>query len=68
MTLEDNLLHAHSINDRQALADLYAKAAEASKDPDQKFFFLTQAYVFGLECGAENVNQIAQQLRSAGRL
>ena len=62
--LERELLAAHHSGDRKQLAALYRQAAELSEQAartDEACFRYTQAYVFALESGA---NELASELRN----
>ena len=68
MTLDQDLLAAHADGDKHRLAELYERAAEAADTEDAKYFFMTQAYVFALDCGHKKASSLAERLRSARRL
>lgn len=74
MTLQDlnqQLLQAHENVDVHKLAELYKQAgdlSESSGDADAACFFLTQAYVFALECGSESAPSLKKRLVIYGRL
>ena len=68
--LEAVLLAAHGRDDRRALAELYARAADLAEgdgDPDQACFFLTQAYIFALETAHPEAAALYGRLKRAGR-
>lgn len=66
--LEAALLSAHAAQDRFALVDLYARAAqECEGDADRAAFFLTHAYVFALEAGHPKTQMLHAVLINAGR-
>lgn len=68
--LDTALLDAHARNDGQALARLYAQAAdmaEADGNIDGCCFFLTQAYVFALQVGAPEADALHARLVAYGR-
>ena len=68
MTLHQELLVAHADGDKHRLAELYERAADTADTDAAKYFFLTQAYVFALDCGHKNVSSLGDLLRSANRL
>lgn len=49
--LDERLRAAHAAHDKPALVALYQDAAAQVADDDRRAFFLTQAYVFALDCG-----------------
>lgn len=66
---EPALLQAHADDDKLALSNMYAllgKQSLALSDHDQAAFFYTQAYVFGLDCGAPHTASIREILVSLG--
>jgi len=66
--LQERLLSAHAADDRAGLVALYAQAADESPDRDAACFFLTHAYVFGLETDHPAVPAIHARLRAEGRI
>ncbi len=69
--LEAELLDAHARDDRRALVDLYAQAAEvaeAAKDIDRACFFLTHAWVFALETNHATTDHLRDRLVRHGRI
>ncbi len=62
--LEARLLAAHAAGDGVALARLYAEAAEAG-GPGAGFY-LTQAWIFALEAGLPEAEEIGARLRLHG--
>lgn len=68
MTLDQELLAAHADGDKHRLAELYERAANTADTDAAKYFFLTQAYVFALDCGHEKERSLGDLLRSANRL
>lgn len=68
MTLEQDLLAAHADGDKYRLTELYERAADTADTEAAKYFFMTQAYVFALDCGHEKASELAERLRSARRL
>ena len=65
--LGEHLLQAHANNDRSALITLYTKAADQARDVNTYCFFLTHAYVFALEAGAQTVTDLHRRLKHYGR-
>jgi ribosomal protein RSM22 (predicted rRNA methylase) len=67
--LNNEILAAHAENNKQALSELYYKAAINSGDNniEETCFHLTQAYVFALELGLESTEVIHQKLVHFGR-
>jgi hypothetical protein len=68
--LDAALLAAHAAGDEPALARLYAQAADAAEtagEVDAACFFLTQAYVFALSCGASRAGALHARLLAHGR-
>ncbi len=68
MTLNDQLLAAHTKGNTSALIDLYTQAADQSADEDARYFFLTQAYIFALTSNTTKAEPLAQKLKAAQRL
>ncbi|MEM8632814.1 MAG: hypothetical protein AAGF74_16405 [Pseudomonadota bacterium] len=66
-TLDDRLLAAHAADDRWALVDLYAEAADQTSDEVARGFYLTHAYVFALEVGHPDVPALHGRLKAMGR-
>ena len=65
------LLEAHACHDLAALVDLYARAAdsqESAGDIDAACFFLTHAYIFGLELDHPDVPALHARLAAEGRV
>ena len=67
MTLDERLLAAHARDDKPALVALYTEAADAADTTDAACFFLTQAYVYGLEIADPSVPVLFQRLRAEKR-
>ena len=70
LTLDAAILAAHQTGDAKLIGHLYAQAAdmaEADGDTEACCFFLTQAYVFTLEAGAEGADQLHKRLVAYGR-
>lgn len=68
--LQAALLEAHGTGDHLQLVHLYTQAAdarEASGDINATCFFLTHAYVFALEQGAEEAVALNKRLADYGR-
>ncbi len=68
--LDDRLLAAHARDDRAALIGLYTEAADWAEGEDRiaaACFYLTQAYVFALERGADTT-ALRHRLIAHGRL
>ncbi|WP_170479808.1 hypothetical protein [Ruegeria arenilitoris] len=69
--LDRALLEAHARRDTTELIRLYSLAAEeceAKQDIGAACFFLTQAFVFALESGAEEAFELNQKLADRGRV
>ena len=68
--LNQALLAAHRADDGVALVALYTQAgdlAEARGDVNAACFFLTHAYIFALEAGAEAASELNGRLADHGR-
>ena len=65
--LDAQMIAAHEAGDWEALIRLYTEAADAANDEDAACFFLTHAYVFALEAGADEVDGLKARLVAAGR-
>lgn len=69
--LQRDMLQAHEQNDLAALPPLYLAAArlrESQGDIDAACFFYTHAYVYGLDCGDQEIADKARsRLQSHGR-
>ncbi|MFQ6548961.1 hypothetical protein AADZ90_013460 [Aestuariibius sp. 2305UL40-4] len=67
--LNDAILAAHAASDKAALATLYRKAADRLEpaDEDQLCFLLTQAYIFALDAGTAEAENLHRRLVSLGR-
>lgn len=65
--LNEALLAAHETANKAALVDLYAQAATLADSEDAEAFFLTNAYVFALDCGAPDADRLWSRLRDLGR-
>lgn len=66
--LDARLLAAHARDDRRALVSLYAEAAAAANDIDRACFYLTHAYIFGLEMNHPDVPDLHAGLARHGRV
>lgn len=69
--LDATLLAAHDEGDPARLSQLYERAADAltkAGDTDAACFFLTQAYVFALEAGAPQADELKRLLKARGRI
>ncbi|MEM9434103.1 MAG: hypothetical protein AAGA12_09285 [Pseudomonadota bacterium] len=66
--LENRLLAAHARHDKPELAKLYQEAAANTDDIGSQGFFLTQAYIFALDCGAPEASQLREKLSRMGRI
>lgn len=66
--LDDRLLAAHAAGDQWALVGLYAKAADQANGVDAACFFLTQAYIYGLELPHPDVPALFARLDAEGRV
>ena len=70
LSLDQKLLDAHDQSDCPSLVSLYTKAAnecEQSGDTDAACFFLTHAYVFALQEGMSEANNLQARLVAYGR-
>ena len=68
--LDSALLDAHAQNDGPVLAYLYTKAADMAEENgniDGCCFFLTQAYVFALQAGVPEADDLHARLLGYGR-
>lgn len=67
--LDDALLAAHVAGDNATLVKLYRQAGEAALDIDevQGCFYLTHAYVFALEAGMDEAEDLRAMLVARGR-
>ena len=69
-SLERQLLSAHTAGDRAELMRLYQEAAdhfEQRRELDVACFYLTQAYVFGLEAGRPETLEMQNRLWKMNR-
>jgi hypothetical protein len=67
VSLDDALLQAHGRHDLPNLVTLYQAASETAQELDAKAFYLTQAYVYALDCGAPQADELHGALRALGR-
>ena len=69
--LDAALIAAHEAGDGRRLVALYTQAADRARDTDgdvdAECFYLTQAYVFALQTGAEEADAIHARLKAYGR-
>lgn len=65
--LDARLLAAHAADDRRELVCLYTLAAQQSHDPDASGFYLTHAYVYALELGLSQADDLRAELVAQGR-
>ena len=68
--LEAALLAAHATGENPALVTLYAQAGKmrlAAAEVDAGCFYLTQAYIYALDCGHEKSAELHAILRNYGR-
>jgi len=70
-SLHDALIAAHSDNDQHQLVSLYQQAYQQMRKNghiEASFFYLTNAYVFALDCGHGDADDIAAILKQENRL
>jgi hypothetical protein len=70
VALDRALIEAHEAGDQPRLVALYAQAADAMETEgniDACCFYLTQAYVFALACGARQAGALHARLLAHGR-
>lgn len=65
--LDSAMIRAHAARDQAALITLYAQAADTANDLNAACFFLTHAYVFALEAGAQEAATLHARLVAHGR-
>jgi hypothetical protein len=65
--LDARLIAAHDAGDKTALVALYTEAANSTNDLDAKCFYLTHAYIFALDTGANQTAALHARLVSHGR-
>ena len=66
--LQRRLLDAHARDDRAGLVALYTEAADTANDIDAACFFLTHAYIYGLELDHPDVPRLYARLSEQGRV
>ena len=66
--LQARLLDAHARDDRAGLVVLYTEAADSANDIDAACFYLTHAYIFGLEMDHPAVPALYARLLAQGRV
>lgn len=66
--IDTRLLAAHAADDRTALVDLYAQAADGAETLDAACFYLTHAYVFALELGHKDAPTLHNRLAAHDRV
>ncbi|NRB33301.1 MAG: hypothetical protein HRU31_00900 [Rhodobacteraceae bacterium] len=64
--LDQRLLAAHAKGDITALVALYAEAADQTSDRDAEKFYLTQAYIYALDCGDDAAPALRARLVRLG--
>ncbi len=67
ITLDAQMIAAHEAGDKPALIHLYTQAADATNDIDASCFYLTHAYIFALDSGAEETDTLHARLVAQGR-
>ena len=67
-SLDDRLLDAHARGDGAALVALYTQAADEAGSVDAACFYLTHAYIFGLERDDPAVPALHARLLTHGRV
>lgn len=65
--LDAALIRAHEAHDTGALVRLYTQAADQAADVDAACFYLTHAYVFALDTGADEASALHARLVAHGR-
>lgn len=65
--LNARLLSAHAAQDKAALVALYSEAAGQANGPDASAFYLTQAYIYALDCGHPDAVALRARLVAMGR-
>ena len=65
--LDDRLLAAHEVGDKQALVTLYAEAAERADGVGATCFYLTHAYIYALDLGDPRARGLHKKLKDHGR-
>ena len=64
--LDAALMDAHARRDHAALVTLYRSAADQAGSACARTFFLTQAYVFALEAGRPEADDLRDALAGLG--
>jgi hypothetical protein len=70
-SLNEKLIQAHEENNMADLVVLYTRAGDDSEkagDIDAACFYLTHAYVFALDAGSEQANELHMRLLQYGRV
>lgn len=67
LDLHSRMLAAHDRADPAALIALYTEAADSANDLDASCYFLTHAYIFALEAGANEARALHRRLLHHGR-
>lgn len=67
VSLDQALLEAHERSDKPALVSLYSRAADEAQTDDAKYFYMTHAYIFALDIGHPDAQNLRKKLSSAGR-
>ena len=68
--LDEMLRSAHARNDVEAMVELYTLAANRSEEAGDiaaACFYLTHAFVFGLQCGSDAARGLQMRLWEHGR-
>ena len=65
--LDAALLAAHARGDKTALVGLYRQAAKEATADEARWFYLTHAWVFALDCGDPQADEIGRRLAAEGR-
>ncbi len=65
--LDAALLNAHATRDTEALAQLYAQAADAAETAEAAAFYLTHAYIYALDAGVDETTALLDRLVELGR-
>lgn len=68
MSLHSALLDAHSRDDKAALVTLYSQAADQAGSVDERCYFLTQAYIYALDCAHPNAASLQDALAAQSRI
>jgi hypothetical protein len=65
--LDALMIAAHAAGDKTELVALYTEAANLTNDLNTKCFYLTHAYIFALDTGANQTAALHARLVSHGR-